>query len=86
MTKPIAIILSTISILKMMRKAKSKASISGSGSSLLGSSIARLIQFAKIVNNMNLSNQELNTICITKLLNRLVVVQPQSDVLAKFLV
>ena len=35
---------------------------------------------------MNLSNQELNTICITKLLNRLVVVQPQSDVLAKFLV
>ena len=86
MTKPIAMILSTISILKMIRKTKSSTSMIGSGSSRLGSSIAKQIQFAKIVNKINLSNHGLKTICIIALRNRLVVVQPHNEVLAKFLV
>lgn len=58
----------------------------GSGSSREGSSIARQMQLAKIVTRISLSNQGLNTICITALLKRLVVVQPHSDVFAKFFV
>ena len=86
MTKPIAIIFSTISILKMTRKIRSRVSMTGSGSSRLGSSIAKQMQLANMVSKMNLSNHGLKTIYMIALRNRLVVVQPQSEVLAKFLV
>jgi len=81
-----AMILSTISMLKIIRKIMSKTSMTGSGSARLGSSMAKQMQFAKMVSRMNLSNQALNTICMTVLRKRLVVVHPQRDVLAKFLV
>ena len=81
-TKPIAMILRTISILKMIRYVRSRASINGSGSSKLGSSMAKVMQFAKIVSKINLSNQTLNTISMTVLRKRLVVVQPHNELLA----
>ena len=85
MTKPIAIILSTISMLKIIRKITSKVSMIGSGSRP-GSSMARQIQFAKMVSKINLSNHGLKTIYMIALRKRLVVVQPHRDVFAKFFV
>lgn len=84
--KPIAMIFRTISVLKMARKIISMTSVTGSGSVKLGSSMAKMIQLAKMVSRMNLSNQVLKTMRMTPLRKRLVVVQPQRDVFAKFLV
>ena len=73
-------------MLKITRKIKSRVSMTGLGSSNRGSSIARQMQFAKIVNKINLSNHGLKTIYMIALRNLLVVVHPQSEVFAKFLV
>ena len=73
-------------MLKTIKNTRSNTSIIGSGSSKLGSSIAKQIQFAKMVNSINLSNHGLKTIYIIALRNRLVVVQPHNEVFAKFLV
>ena len=86
MMKPWVMIFRAISMLKMMRKTRSSTSMTGSGSSRLGSSTAKLMQLAKMVSRMTRSNQGLNTICMTKLRNRLVVVQPQRALFAKTLV
>ena len=82
MKKPIAMILRIISMLKMTRKILSSVSMTGLGSSSLGSSSARHMQLAKIVSKINLSNHGLKTIDMIELRNLSVIVQPQSEVLA----
>ena len=86
MKKPIAMIFKIISTLKISRNIMSNVSMIGSGSSKLGSSMAKHMQLAKMVSKMNLSNHELKTMRMTALLNRLVVVQPHRATFAKFLV
>jgi len=86
MKKPIAMIFKIISTLKISRKIMSNVSMIGSGSSKLGSSMAKQMQLAKMVSKMNLSNHELKTMRMTALLKRLVVVQPHRATFAKFLV